>query len=1341
MVSDDSTSRGRSRSKIRTGLKRATRHLNKGERDRARDALRSALDQFPDSLDAFDPSILKLILQAAEVTAALDGSVKIANLLRAYLKHDPKNLGAHGALIRTLLAARKEEDALGACEEGLAQLPGADSLHLLKADVLRRLHRDEEALEELWAVAKGGGAWREALVEVADIRGPGARLSAVRGSRLEDEGDTRAALKSYQDALEEDPRSVDALEGRARIFLAEGNGDAAFEALQESLSIESTRASVWEMKARVEAGRGEEEEAIRSLQVSLRYDQQQIDAVVLLGALLHKAGRDDEASECYRSATEVGGDDVNYLEGWREALAAMEQWEEYRLVTGRLEKASSGRPDLRLDVARSWIETGETRKAEAILLEALADGSDGASLRKAGELALRMEMWELARRAAEATLRAHSDDRAGLRCLALALRGLDRDTEALKVLNRGIRLYGDLEFLQVRREILQQRDDPKELFRCCNAILRLTPGEVEVYLEMASLAAAQGKTRRAIGVCERGLKVVPGNIDLRLKKAELLHEDGRPGEAYRLYDEVLAAEPASAVAWKGRGRALFALKDFQGSATAYAHAAEMGDDPENWYHQGLCFQAMEQPEEALEAFDRAVADGGEGPWWMARGLCLQESRRVREALCSYEQALEAEASLDRATLGLAECHLELDDPRGGLRVLERASGDPAYQHDLLLVRIRCLGNLGEFTEALEAAVALTGSHPTEAEGWMLRARFAQSLGLTTESRLSWSEAAKLMPQDPTPKVDEAAMLLELGDAEGALRLSDEALALDRRNERAAFSRAEALAALGNHEAAIRGFDATLALQPGMTEAVRGRALSLARSGEFEKAFHDVEELEAHNPANGQTCLWKARILSEAGRWEEALQAVNQALYYGGGDPETLAAKGRVLGELDRAEEGIKLLRSAVPEDHLDPVVTDTLAALLIREGHHEEVLELLASPSSSQSRGPRATLLLVEALGGLRRWDEALEVLATASRLAPVPTATWIHLSALYEQQGDGVGAVACYDRALEADAHDPDLWKGRGRLFVQQARWHDALESFRAADDLGVEDEEVLNGLGRAYVEVDLFDEAREAYDRALALDPASSQAARGREEVEEQRHAHQVEGHAFRVLRFELTHGRSATKEEAFRYCNVPVELLPDVLSYVNEPSPLDILSLDEAEVRTLETRSRDVLVRHEGTGLPRLAEVVHAIPEMPPVEARRILDYIQGVVETDLPQEDTPGLERLMKIAMELPDQDRETVILARELGVGAHKAKMVELALQHFEATPSPRAGRAAHATGPPSGNRCRKHGTEGLYQHLCGQYLCSACIVGGRCPICRHPVSATLSQMMRRGDEGTGGPGG
>ncbi|MFQ5552855.1 MAG: tetratricopeptide repeat protein, partial [Thermoplasmata archaeon] len=1270
MVTDDSESRGLSRSRIRRRLKKASRHLKKGERDQARDDLRAALDLFPASLEVFVPGTLSLLLQAAEVAGALDGSVKIANLLRTYLRRGAEDPAAYGALVRTLVAAQKEEEALEVCDEGLARLPADDSLHLLKAEVLRGLGRDEDARAVLWAAAEGGGAWREALSVLTDLEGPSSRLAAVRGSRLESEGDFPRALESYRVALNQDPRCVDALEGQARIHLAEGDHAAAYDALEESLTIESTRAPVWEMKARVEASRGETDTAIRSFQVSLRYDPRRIDAVTFLGSLLHEAGRDDEAAEYFEAAADVAEPDVAFLEGWRQALVALGAWEEYRAVTRSLLEADSGRTDLRVDEAWSWFETGDAPKAMELLAVYLENSPDGTALRKAGELALRMEAWDLALRAGEETLRRHPDHRGGIRCLALALRGLGRNGEALKILSRGHRLYGDLESLQLRREILRDEGDPKALFQCCEAILRLTPEAVDVYLEMAGLAASRGKRRRALRVCERGLKAVPENEDLQLEKGRLLHDEGRPDEAYRVFDDVIETNGESPRAWKGRGLALYALKDYPGSAAAFARAAELARDPESWYYQGLCLRATDLAEEALGAFDKAVEDGGEGIWWVARGSCLQDNGRFRDALHSYEQALEADDSLDRALLGRAECLLELNDPRAALRVLDGVPLETASRRDLLLTKIRCLERLERFQEALEVAAALTGADPREAEGWMLRARFAHALGLTTESRLCWSEAAKLRPQDPAPKVEEADMLLEIGDAEGALRLSDEALALDPRNEGAAVSRGRALAALGNDEAAVRAFDAALALHPGLEEARRGRALSLARAGKFERALQEVEELGTQDPTDTQTYLLKARILSESGQWEDGLRALNQALYYGGGNAEVLAAKGRTLGELGRVEEGIKLLESAVTDEHADPRLTNALAGLLIQGGRFEEALERLPGVGEGDALGHEATLLRAEALGGMARWDEAWEVLGSASGMGPLPSSTWIHLSALYEEQGDVAGAIACYDRALEVDGRDLELWKGRARLCALQERWPEALESYGTADELGPEDEEVLSGLGRAYTEVDLFDEAHEAYRRALAVNPASGTAARGREEVEARRHARRVEGYAFRILQFELTHGRPATKEEAFRYCDVPMELLPDVLEYVNEPPALDILSLDEGEIRTLEAQSRDVLVGTEGTGLPRLADVVQDFPEMAPAEARRVLEYIQGVVDTDLPQEDTPGLERLMKLGMELPDHDRETLVLARELGVGAHQAKMVELALQRFEEPASP-----------------------------------------------------------------------
>ncbi|MEE9592710.1 MAG: tetratricopeptide repeat protein, partial [Thermoplasmata archaeon] len=717
MVTDDSESRGLSRSRIRKGLKRAARHLRKGERDQARDDLRATLDLFPDSLEEFDRGSLDLILQAAEIASDLDGSVKIANLLRAYLSQGAEDSEAYHALVRTLVAAEKEEEALEVCDEGLTRLPGDDALPLLKADVLQGLGRDDEALSVLWNAAERGTAWREALSRIGRLEGDPARLAALRGTRLEEQGDPKGALVSYQEALDEDSRCVEALEGRARVFLAEGDDTAAYAALEESLTIESTRASVWEMKALVEARRGETDEAIRSLQVSIRYDPKHVAAVTSLGSLLHQAGRDEEAVEYYQAAAETAGDAVAYLEGWREALATLGAWEDYRTVTRRLAGIDPIRPELPVDEAWSWFETGNTTRAEELLEEAIQDAPNGAALRRAGDLALRMEAWDLARQAGEGTLRLHPDDRGGIRCLALALRGLGRNPEATKVLSRGIRRYGDLELLELKREILRDEGETKALFRCCDAILRLTPEAVDVYLEVAALAAAQGRSRRALRVCERGLKAVPENLDLQLKKADLLQVEGRPDEAYRVYDAVLQMDEENAPAWKGRGLALFTLKDFQGSADAYARATSLTDDPESWYYQGLCYQATERVEEALRAFERAVADGGEGAWWVAHGTCLQDAGRFRDALHAYEQALEADASLDRATLGKAECFLELEDPRAALRVLEEASLNSASHRPFLLTKIRCFERLGDSQGALEAAVEVTADDPREGAGW------------------------------------------------------------------------------------------------------------------------------------------------------------------------------------------------------------------------------------------------------------------------------------------------------------------------------------------------------------------------------------------------------------------------------------------------------------------------------------------------------------------------------------------------------------------------------------------------------------------------------------------------
>lgn len=1340
MQSTPSRERVPSHRRLRKFVRRAARHLRGGHRDRAREDLRRALRELPETVPAYSPRIAKTLLAAADVAGNLDGSRKLVAHVEALVEEGPEDAEGWKALARLHLAAEAPEEGLKVVVRAAERFPADPDLPLLRARALRLHGSSEEADAVLWEVARHGMAWREALRELAGGDAAEDLLHAVRGHRLRDEGDVAGAEDAYAEALEANPRSQDALEGQAHLYAEGGRWEAVLAAVEEALSIGSTRASLWALKARAEEALGQPEEAIRSLQVCRRYDPEDPDTALRLAKLLHRQGRHEEAVELFGELGAEGVEDPRLAAAWRDALRAAESWPDLARLSRRLLQKDPQRTDLWLDIAVCEIQEGDRRDAREALSRGWEGGnpSDG-DLRRMANLALRAEAWELASDAADRLLDRNRKDPVGLRCKGLALKGMGCLLAAQRVAARGARWHGDREMRELQREILKTLHRPRALIRCDRALVAQDPSAVEVYQEIARTYASLGKVRKALRWCERGLDANPETTALQLLRGELLTEAKRPEEALRAYERVAASDAGSAAAWRGQGRCLEALGSPDEAASAYRRAAEIEDEPETWYRLARCLEALDRPEEALACLDRAVVSNSPSAW-TARGRVLMVLDRWQDALHSFDQVLGQNPEDVNARLQKAECLLALEDPRAALRALEVVEEAGKGSAAVFRTRVRCLQAAGRTREAFETAVTLTKAAPGDAQAWTLRARLARELGLVTEARYGLARAAKRAPRDPEPRAQEAAILLDLGNPQDALRLAEEALELDRLHGGAALVRARALAALDHGEAALQAFNDALEVSEETDRVLRGRALLLVDLGRADEAVETVERLADAQPHDAETHYWRSVVLGRSGRWEAALKAANQALYYRGARPEVLAQKVLALAELGREEEALSLLRSTVERGERDPSVVTALMTLLLRAGAYDEALTRADGFLGDNSRDDGMMLFRAQALGGLGRWDEAEQALELATQIRPAPPEVWIQLASLHRDQGRAAAAVACYDRAVAQAPDDPELWKGRGRLCAGLRRWEEALHSFGTVREADPTDEEALCGYGRAATALGRYDEAWDAYGRALELDPSNERAAQGRQQVEARRRGDRVAAYAWSLLELEANRRRPATREEAFRDCNVPRDLLGDVMSYVNEPDPLDILSLPDGEMQSLEELSRVVLAGSDGTGPPRLAQVVQRVPELGPGEARRVLGYVHGVLETDLPPDEGPGTERLMRLAMDLPEEAWTPVSLARELGVGAYRAKTLAAALRALrEESQTDRTGphrsRAPAASSEP---RCHRHGAPGLYQHHCGQFLCSRCIVGGRCPVCRHPVSASGFGAAREGDEEPGG---
>jgi hypothetical protein len=358
-----------------------------------------------------------------------------------------------------------------------------------------------------------------------------------------------------------------------------------------------------------------------------------------------------------------------------------------------------------------------------------------------------------------------------------------------------------------------------------------------------------------------------------------------------------------------------------------------------------------------------------------------------------------------------------------------------------------------------------------------------------------------------------------------------------------------------------------------------------------------------------------------------------------------------------------------------------------------------------------------------------------------------------------------------------------RGFAEERASRYEEAVVSYDEALKLDARDKAYWNAKALALVHLKKFDDAIKAFDAALALDPGYEAAGEGRKIAEEKKHASEIEAHAARVVQFERHMRRPATREEIFKYCSVPLEVLDEVIAYVNTPSFPALDKLSPEELRRYEAVGAAILTRHGDLDHLRLTDVSDVVPNIELDEVRSIWGYVDWVKDASL--EPTPEWHNddLIRQALDLPKDEWNLVDLARELRLGPYEAKKLEVSLKIFEgggyristkavpeapkpkrkpearpaptlkpresekeadeetapsdegepaADPTPRKPAKAKASEDEGSKLCAVHRLHGTQRHVCGTWLCKACLEGGlECPGCHVPLGHALSPEKKR----------
>lgn len=235
--------------------------------------------------------------------------------------------------------------------------------------------------------------------------------------------------------------------------------------------------------------------------------------------------------------------------------------------------------------------------------------------------------------------------------------------------------------------------------------------------------------------------------------------------------------------------------------------------------------------------------------------------------------------------------------------------------------------------------------------------------------------------------ERAQALARLGDAEGALRAADRALAAEWprgsagdpgiATHKARIARAQALLLLERDQEALADLDLALPYDPGFGPMRRLRAEARRRLG-----LPHAEDLRlAWESAPDEMGLWAA--------WTQACEAE--------GNASALVNAYAALAERQEPTTGLLVNWGRALEE----------------SGASDRALELFGEAVRRDPNDANACLNLADALGRRGDWSEAAHLYETALRLRPEDPQAWFTLGNAYAHAGHADAALRAYDRCL----------------------------------------------------------------------------------------------------------------------------------------------------------------------------------------------------------------------------------------------------------------------------------------------------------------------------------------
>jgi tetratricopeptide (TPR) repeat protein len=367
---------------------------------------------------------------------------------------------------------------------------------------------------------------------------------------------------------------------------------------------------------------------------------------------------------------------------------------------------------------------------------------------------------------------------------------------------------------------------------------------------------------------------------------------------------------------------------------------------------------------------------------------------------------------------------------------------------------------------LERELENVRAHPEDAAARGTLGLVYEANGLWSEAEAAFAEAARLDPAAAEWRYHRALALRQLGRLDEGRALL-EAVAAERPDSPAYRHRlGDVLLDQGDATGALAHFRAAAELAGERAEGWAGVGAAEIALGDFEAARVALEQALGRDPDYKHAHYLLGLALRGLGRNEEAKVALGRGL----------DGKARALPD---ELEGRKVRYAASTSARVERAV------LLMEAGHADRALKILERLAQSEPEDVIVINDLAAAHMRLGHLEEALGLLRRASELDPERPLTWINTSICLADMGLARRALENADRAVALAPGLAGAHAARGRALADLGELEEAWASFARAKELDPRDADVLRGHAAAARALAKGDEARASYRALVELRP----------------------------------------------------------------------------------------------------------------------------------------------------------------------------------------------------------------------------------------------------------------